>query len=69
MQILNRQDDPITGSYIDGLLKVKENEELVLERPRSRGLIECEKCKQMISKKEFPDHMMAHEFEQDKEEE
>jgi hypothetical protein len=51
MQILNRDDDPISGSYIDGLLEVKPNEKLVLDRPRSRGLIECDKCKKLISKK------------------
>ena len=69
MKILHHQDEAISSSYIDGLLKVKDNEELILERPRSRGLIECEKCKQMLPKKMFPDHMMAHEFEEDKQEE
>lgn len=68
MNILAREEDPISGSYIDGLLQVKDNEELVLERPRprSRGLIECEKCNELISKKEYPDHIMAHDLQDGK---
>lgn len=46
---------------------MKPNEELILERPRSRGLIECEKCGEMISKKQLPDHMMAHDLEEGRE--
>ena len=49
---------------IDGLLGVQANEELILERPRSRGLIKCEKCTEMLNKKEYADHVMAHQVEE-----
>jgi hypothetical protein len=49
---------------IEGLLSVKENEELILERPGSRGLIKCNKCNELLSKKQYADHVMAHQIEE-----